>query len=726
MKRNKQGNIHPDQTTQEPHAQPSYNAEDKYRMLFDSIDEGFCIIEMIYNERGEAIDYRFLEVNRVFERHTGLHDVVGKTVSELAVGIEIYWIKEYEHVVRTGMPSRIENYHKGTDRWYLVSATRFGNENSNQLAVLLNDITERKKAEQALAENRELQTFMLKLSDALRDVTDPVKIQTIAARLLGEHLNVNQVHYGEKIGDIVVIHQSWSNGLSSMVGSFHILHFCERMVENYQAGHIQVTENIHTDPNITDQEREVISGAGFSAYIAVPLIKNGDWVATLAVHSIHPRKWRQLEIELVKETAQRTWDAVEMAVAESALRENEIWLKGQQQAFQAAMKGQSLTTSLQPLIDTIIAQTKGQARAAFYMIPVNKEGLHLIAGMNEAYAQDVNGFIVGPESLACGLAMHTGEPVITKDVEEEPLWKPFLKMAREHRYRGCWSFPVRTEGGPVLGTLAMYFEEPREPSMRELEMAGILAHSAAIIISRGTELRERMEAEDALRDAEMQTRLRQLEEAQQREIFRVSLQTLEEERQRMAESLHNGLGQVLYGVKISLAELNLQQQEEAFWKAKNYTSQLLTDAIKETRRISHDLMPTTLEEFGLKSAVYDICEQLRGSIRFTCNIDIIKGKRLEKYVELAVYRIVQELMTNVVKHADAQKASVSIDINNENILIKVTDDGIGFQAIRKGRSGIGLASIRSKLSLLSGSINVQSEPGKGTNVEINIPMPAVS
>jgi len=232
---------------------------------------------------------------------------------------------------------------------------------------------------------------------------------------------------------------------------------------------------------------------------------------------------------------------------------------------------------------------------------------------------------------------------------------------------------------------------------------------------------ERARAIAALREAELQTKVKQLEEEQQREIFRVSLQTLEDERQRMAESLHNGLGQVLYGIKINLANLSQKQTEADFRKSKNYINLLLTDAIRESRRISHDLMPATLEEFGLASAVQDICDQLHGSVHFTCRVEI-KGKRLAKYLELAVYRTVQELMTNIVKHAKAKNAVVDIYIDNKNIHIKVTDDGIGLNAAQKDKPGIGLTSIRSKIGLLSGNIAIES--ANGTAITINIPMSA--
>lgn len=216
-------------------------------------------------------------------------------------------------------------------------------------------------------------------------------------------------------------------------------------------------------------------------------------------------------------------------------------------------------------------------------------------------------------------------------------------------------------------------------------------------------------------------KLRQLEAEQQREIFRVTLGTLEEERHRISESLHNGLGQLLYGVKISLSGLTQNSSPADFERIKTYTNQLLTEAIRESRRISHELMPTTLEEFGLKAALDDICEQLRGDIKFHCKVTGLKG-RLEKYLELAVYRTVQELVTNVVKHAEATTASIEINIKEKQICIKVTDDGRGLEATKTQKPGIGLASIRSKIRLLNGEVNIRSKAGKGTLVEICIPL----
>lgn len=105
--------------------------------------------------------------------------------------------------------------------------------------------------------------------------------------------------------------------------------------------------------------------------------------------------------------------------------------------------------------------------------------------------------------------MYTGQPRITPDVYEDSLWKPWLWLAEQYEYRGCWSFPVKTSKGNALGTFAMYFKEPREAKPRDLQLANVLTNAAAIIISRHEEAEERTRIERALRDNEQRMRLAQ-------------------------------------------------------------------------------------------------------------------------------------------------------------------------------------------------------------------------
>ena len=131
-------------------------SEKKYCTLFNAIDEGYCIVEIIFDENGKPVDYRFLEINLSFERQTGLINAQGKRMRELAPTHEEYWFETYGKIAITGQPARFVNRAEQLHRWYDVYAFRIGNPENRQVAILFNDITERKRLELALKESEEL------------------------------------------------------------------------------------------------------------------------------------------------------------------------------------------------------------------------------------------------------------------------------------------------------------------------------------------------------------------------------------------------------------------------------------------------------------------------------------------------------------------------------------------------------------------------------------------
>jgi PAS domain S-box-containing protein len=150
-------------------------SEEKYRTLFDSIDEGFCIVEMIFDAEDKPTDYRFLEINSSFERQTGLHDAKGKLMRSLAPNHETHWFEIYGKVALTGQSVRFVNEAKALNRWYDVFAFPVGEGKIQRVAILFNDITRRKNLEQQLQDSERLAAIGATAGMVGHDIRNPLQ-----------------------------------------------------------------------------------------------------------------------------------------------------------------------------------------------------------------------------------------------------------------------------------------------------------------------------------------------------------------------------------------------------------------------------------------------------------------------------------------------------------------------------------------------------------------------
>ena len=132
-----------------------HESEEKYRTLFDSIDEGFCVVEVLFDDIDNALDYRILEVNRAFEQQTGIANAAGRWIREIVPANEEYWFQIYGQIALTGEPRRFENPTRALGRFFDVYAFRVGRPEQRHVAILFNDITTRKQIEEALQESEE-------------------------------------------------------------------------------------------------------------------------------------------------------------------------------------------------------------------------------------------------------------------------------------------------------------------------------------------------------------------------------------------------------------------------------------------------------------------------------------------------------------------------------------------------------------------------------------------
>ncbi|MEH2369499.1 MAG: YlcI/YnfO family protein [Nostoc sp.] len=298
-------------------------SEERYRTLFESIDEGFCIIEVLFDENDTPIDYRFLEINPIFEQQTGLRQAVGKTARQLVPDLEDHWIQIYGQVALTGEPARFENGSVAMNRWFDVYACRMGETEARKIAIVFKDISDRKLSEELSRRTAEFNAFRLSLSDALRPLADPVEIQATASRVLGEYLGANRVAYFEVRGADYVVERDYVYKAAALAGNYPIDSFGPKLLAAYRTGRAVFASDVQADPNLSADQRSAYAAIEIGAYIGIPLVKEGEFVAGLAVHTSGSRAWTPNEVSLAEEVAERTWAAVERARTEAALRDSE-------------------------------------------------------------------------------------------------------------------------------------------------------------------------------------------------------------------------------------------------------------------------------------------------------------------------------------------------------------------------------------------------------------------
>lgn len=194
----------------------------------------------------------------------------------------------------------------------------------------------------------------------------------------------------------------------------------------------------------------------------------------------------------------------------------------------------------------------------------------------------------------------------------------------------------------------------------------------------------------------------------------------QQERIRIARDLHDSIGQMLSVVKMNLSNLQRQQPENAVTER---TAQLVDRAIDEVRHISHNLIPEELN-FGLFNAIEELCDKISASGTLTTLQvpDHIRNYPFSKQNELSIYRIVQEVLNNMVKHAQASKIEIDVIDKVQSFSIGISDNGQGFdpRSIRQSK-GMGWKNISARVNLLNGKLKIHSEKLSGTQIEITLP-----
>lgn len=352
----------------------------------------------------------------------------------------------------------------------------------------------------------------------------------------------------------------------------------------------------------------------------------------------------------------------------------------------------------------LIEEQASKARASLLLLDETGTRLlscaapHLPAEYNDA----IHGAPIGPRAGSCGSAAATGEPVFVTDTETDARWDDYRELARRHELRACWSTPILGDDGRVLGTFALYFREPRHPEDEERALIARATHIAGIAIQRNY-LADQLRALTAHTEA-----------------------VREDERTRVAREIHDVLGQTLTALKMDIAWLGRHAGAEAKWRPKlDEMSSLTDELIDAVRRISADLRPGVLDDLGLGAAIEWQASLFQRRTGTECVVHSNVGEeRFEREVGTAVFRIFQEALTNVARHAKAQRVEVTLERSPTALRLRVRDDGTGVSpsALASG-SSLGVLGMRERARRLAGTLDLRAEPSGGSVLVLDIPLP---
>jgi signal transduction histidine kinase len=335
---------------------------------------------------------------------------------------------------------------------------------------------------------------------------------------------------------------------------------------------------------------------------------------------------------------------------------------------------------------------------------LDPSGTRLVHGaaprLPEAYNRAIDGLTIGPRAGSCGTAAFRGERVLVTDIQSDPLWTDYPELAAMLELRSCWSSPILASDSRVLGTFALYHREAREPDAACVALIDRATHVASIAI-------ERRQLDDQLRA--LSDRLEAIRE---------------EERTGIAREIHDQLGQALTALKLDIAWLARRLPGAPGPVAAKIAEMTgsADELLGAIRRISAELRPGILDDVGVLAAIEWQAEEFARRTGVPCRVHSDLGDlQLDRDLATATFRIFQEALTNVARHASATAVEVDLRLDRGNLRLQISDDGTGLPDSGR-RSGLGLLGMRERARRLGGECVIRDREPRGTAVSLVIPI----
>jgi PAS domain S-box-containing protein len=784
-------------------------SEKRYRNLFNSMNEGFCVIEVLFDTDGNAEDYRFLEINDAFEKQTGMHDAVGKRMRDLAPDHEAHWFEIYGRVAMTGEPEHFINEAKALNRWYDVHAYRVGQPEQRRVAIVFNDFSDYKRAEEALRASEE----------QFRNLANAIPQLCWTANADGWITWYNERWY-EYTGTTPEQMEGWG----------------------WQSVH-----DPSALPSVLERWKDSIA-TGNPFDMVFPL-RGADQVFRPFLTRVMPVK--DADGKVVRWFGTNT-DISERQQAEEQLKKLNRTLKALSNSNQAILHATDEPTFLE-LVCRVITSDCGHAMVWIGIAEDDEQKtVRPVAhsGFEEGYLETLR--VTWDESEhgrgPTGTAIRTGQPSMCRNMLTDPVFAPWREDAIKRGYASSLVIPLM-EQDKAWGALTIYSREPDAFSIGEVELLHELAGDLEFGIQTLRLRAARAQAEEALRESEELLGLfvehapaalamfdeemrylyashrwkedynlgdRELRGISHYQIFpeipeewkeahrrglagevlcvdedrferadgtlqwirweirpwrhtdgkvggivifsedttrrkeaeaallkneklalqREQLQALakslqharEEERKVVARDLHDQIGQILTAIKMDMAWAvrHLPESQEDVHRRLAGSIELINEGVRSVRKICSGLRPGILDDLGLAAAIEWQAHEFASRTGIDCKVALPSSDlHLDGDCATSIFRIFQECLTNIARHAEAHSVKASLSTQDGELLLVVQDDGKGFRESEVSGS-LGVLGMKERAKACGGDVQVSSTPGKGTTVSVRVPMQAVS
>ena len=373
-------------------------------------------------------------------------------------------------------------------------------------------------------------------------------------------------------------------------------------------------------------------------------------------------------------------------------------------ALLRVMEAEMRAGELKPMLDSMLGLTVGIFKADFGAVLLRSgDGRSLkVETVHGVAESEVGELEVSIDEGISGLIARSGEAQLVLDVSGESL---VISDVVRRNVKSIWGVPLKSDD-TVLGVLLIGFKKSYEwfPTERDL-LRAIAERSVASI--------ERAQMTDALREREQRIA----------ELSAHLLRAQEEERKRISRELHDETGQALMVIRLYLGMLESSLSARTAKAKVRETVEVVDRTIEGIRRIIGRLSPLVLQELGLNAAIRKEAKDLAKTTGVRVKVLVEDDQlRFAPDVETAVYRVVQEALHNVAKHAKAKSVTIKLTRENDLVRLSVEDDGVGItpKPVSRGHS-FGLAGIKERVASLGGKVTVTSERNRGTRLEIIVP-----